>query len=731
MAVRLKKYGLGQGVCLMSPDRSRSSFIALIAAALLLSACATGGGPGFGNLASIFDQDLSAREPVEPPAENAGNVMTLGTGAVVYHGAGESADGSNQTISSFEPGEFNLNFQNADIREVIQSILGDALKENYTIDPNISGSVTISTARPISREHLLSALEIVLQFNAASLVKDGGVYRVVQEDFAVSGGADLGEARPGYGISILPLRYVSAQTLISLIEGFGARPGALRAEAARNLLVVLGNAPDRRAAIETAMTFDADWMQDQSVAILPLRHAKPETVIPELERIFAAAQGGVGANLVQFMPMQRLKAVLIVSPRRNLIERARTWVQRLDSENPDLESNVTVYRVKYRDAAKLVQILNGLFAEAGGLTPESPTEQVEPGAEPLLSEGMTSGFGAQQNQPEEGDLVAGQEPAEPAPLGPAGEEEPAEQAFGAHGQTRIQADISNNSIVIYADLETRQKVLDALRRIDVPQLQVAINVTMAEIRLTDELRYGIQYFLKSKNFGLGNDEGSIGLFSTLADNIGRELPGFNFVLGTERSPDIVIDAFDSITDVQVLSSPSLVVVENETAKFQVGDEIPIVTRSVTTIEDPAAPVSNEIEYRDTGIILNIKPRIAENGVVNLAIGQEISSVVAGSAGLTPTIATRRVESTISVMDGQTVLLGGLISEQSAKERAGIPGLSRVPAIGNLFGRKSRFGVRNELVILIRPSVIRGGQDAQHVAEELRSRLWGLGASQAR
>ena len=188
---------------------------------------------------------------------------------------------------------------------------------------------------------------------------------------------------------------------------------------------------------------------------------------------------------------------------------------------------------------------------------------------------------------------------------------------------------------------------------------------------------------------------------------------------------------DQITDVQVLSSPSLVVVENETAKFQVGDQIPIVTRSVTPIEDTNATIANDIEYRDTGIILSVKPRVAENGVVSMTIQQEISSVTSVANTLTPTIANRRVESSISVNDGQTVLLGGLIAEQTDHIHSGIPGLSRIPGVGSLFGRKGRANVRNELIILIRPSVIRQAEDAQHVAEELRSRLWVLGGTQAR
>ena len=329
-----------------------------LATALLLGGCAASGPgvqPGFDGFSSIFNEDLTARQPASAGTGQS-QQASLGPREAVYLGTGQ-ADGSGQTVSSFEPGDVTLNFENADIREVVQSVLGNTLGENYVIDPNVAGSVTVSSARPISRDDLLPVLEVILQMNGAALIRDGQTYRITLEGSGVASTADVGDARAGYGISILPLRHVSAQTLISLIDGFGVRPGSVRAEAARNLLIVLGNSADRKAAIETALTFDADWMQDQAVAILPLRHAKPEAIIPELERIFSTRQGGVGQDLVQFMPMQRLKAVLVVSPRRNVINNARVWVQRLDSENPDLNANVIVYRVKYRDAKKLATLV--------------------------------------------------------------------------------------------------------------------------------------------------------------------------------------------------------------------------------------------------------------------------------------------------------------------------------------------------------------------------------------
>lgn len=279
--------------------------------------------------------------------------------------------------------------------------------------------------------------------------------------------------------------------------------------------------------------------------------------------------------------------------------------------------------------------------------------------------------------------------------------------------------------MIYGDLEMRQRVLGALTRIDVPQLQVAISVTMAEVRLTDDMRFGVQYFVKSHHLGAGSDNGSVGLFNVLADNIAREVPGFNFVLGSESSPDIIISALDKVTDVQILSSPSLVVLENEVARFQVGDQIPIITRTVTPVDAADAPVSNEVQYRDTGIIMNVRPRIAENGVVAMRIEQEISSSSSPDS-LTPTISNRSISSSVSVVDGQTVLLGGLISEQAQRAKDGIPGLNRMKVVGNLFGSKNRANTRTELLILIRPMVIRDGRDAQSVAEELQSKMWGMG-----
>jgi general secretion pathway protein D len=269
------------------------------------------------------------------------------------------------------------------------------------------------------------------------------------------------------------------------------------------------------------------------------------------------------------------------------------------------------------------------------------------------------------------------------------------------------------------------------------------------------LSYGVQAFLTSKSLGLRPDQGSIlntqsasaPAAATTATTttavtgaaaaagtvtsafINRAFPGFNFLLGQEAQPAAILDALHTVTSVKVLSNPSLVVINNQVATLQVGDEVPVSTGSATVLTT-SNTVVNTIDYRNTGIILRVSPRINVNGNVRLDIEQEISNVSPETAAsLTPTVSERRVKSSISVANGQTVLLAGLISEQQNGTRSGIPLLDEIQGLGDAFSHQDKKGTRTELIIFIRPQIIRDGTDAHHVAEELRSKLRGsVGAS---
>ncbi len=607
---------------------------------------------------------------------------------------------------------YQLNFDNADIQSVVKTILGDTLGLTYTIDSRIEGEVTLSSPRPVDRKDLIPILESLLRMYGGSLVQNGSLYRVIPESEAPGvGRTDPPGARisPGSGVTVLPLRYVSAETMVRLIEGFAVRPGKVRVQSSANYILIEGSSPERESAARTALSFDVDWMRDQSVGIFPLRHVAPDVMITELERIFESRDGGLGAQLVQFQPMPRLRAVMVVSKRANLVKRARTWIRRLDRESAEVGQNVYVYRAKYRSAEEIAKIMTGIFGEGSGSTGETAAAQVAPAATPIRSR-------VDDDEEEEEDSVVsdGRQQAQTTTAA-------AVTTTGGQG-IKISADKTNNSVVFYCDKKTYRRILRALRKIDRPPLQVAVNVMIAEIQLNDNLRYGVQYFLKGGEHGLGNSSGSVGLWQEVTKNIKKQLPGFNFLIGSETSPDVIISAFDKITDVEILSSPSVVVLENQTATLQVGEEIPVTIAQQQSTESGGAPLLNQIEYRSAGIILKVTPRISENGVVTMSIEQEISTVLGTTPTLTPTIAQRKITSSVSVNSGQTVLLGGLIAESNEGGKAGVPVLHRLPAVGPLFGNTESKGIRNELIVLINPTVVRNAKDAQKVAEDLRSRM---------
>jgi general secretion pathway protein D len=486
-----------------------------------------------------------------------------------------------------------------------------------------------------------------------------------------------------------------------LVSGFVADADGVKVDAARNAMVVRGPGPKREEAVRAILAFDADWMRGQSVSLFEVRRARPETIVAELSQIFDNAENGAGAGVIQFKPITRLRAVLAISK----------------NPGPDQQGGQPDQAARRRERQRRGERLRLPGALPGrkgaGAHRQHPVRgrrrRPEPGRErrgrrrPALDPGEP-GHGGKRVRLRSGqrradvlgrDLGARPDDRRHLRSGFRGEDGAAgggadapldtidltRQGPGGPTRVSVSADASNNSVITYADGETYKKIQAALIRLDSSPLQVAVNVMIAEVQLNEQLRYGIQYFVGSDRIGAGTDKGSVSLFSQAATAIQKQVPGFNFLAGTAATPDIIVNALDDITDVQVLSSPSLVVLENQTATLQVGDAVPITTRQAQSIENPAAPLLNQIEFRDTGIILSVTPRIGQNDAVTMQIEQEISSVTSAADTLTPTISKRKVASAISVVSGQTVLLAGLISEKRQKGRGGIPVLGQVPGLG--------------------------------------------------
>ncbi len=722
--------------------------------------------------------------PHQPQSGGGGTATALGQGAtsrpVMYDGAEVTAVSDERPQQRSSGSGFDLNFENTPVATVAKVVLGDILGVGYTIDPRVQGTVSLVSVRPVAKSDIVFVLENALRLSGVVLLHDTAGYRLTPLGDAVGAGridASSANPEPGFGVSVVPLQYVSAQTLLKLMDSFATKAGSVRADVTRNLLLIQGTGAERRTAVDTALSFDVDWMRGQSVGIFPISSGPPAPLIAELEKIVDSGENGLSQNILKFQPMARLNAIMVVSKNPAMLHTAATWIKRLDHADTE-RTSVHVYQVKYGDARQIARVLTDMFT--GGSSSnllDSPDNQLAPGSG---SSTTSSGFATNANN------NGGGTPSTTNGLGAQGGGSGTGSGFGSgfggtssfgsrgakangggsdaldagHGASsgngqpvlqdvRITPDTVNNTLLIYADQANYRIIETTLLQVDKPQLQVAIDATIAEVTLNNDLSYGVQAFLTSHNLGLGANKGSILNTQSIAPPtpattdpttgavtaaagafINRAFPGFNFLIGSEAQPSAILDALHSVTSLKVLSNPSLVVINNQVATLQVGDSVPISTGSANVLTT-SNTIVNTVDYRDVGVILKVSPRISVNGDVRLDIEQEISSVLPTTAAtLTPTVSERKVKSSISVATGQTVLLAGLISEQQNGTRNGIPVLDQIPGLGDAFGHQDNSSMRTELIIFIRPQIIRNGSEAHTVAEELRSKLRGSIATTA-
>ncbi len=624
---------------------------------------------------------------------------------------------------------YTLNFESAPIANVAKAVLGDILGASYEIDPRAQGTVTLATGRPISKKDVLFVLESGLRANNLVMIREGSGYRIAPIADGSPGSTDFAGGQgtqAGYGMSVIPLQYVSGATLAKLLEGFAARPGAIRTDPSGRMLMIVGTGPERQSAVETVRSFDVDWLRGQSVGMYPVHNSEPDPIVAELEKIMDSGESGIGHGLVKLQAVSRQNAILVVAAKPELLRATARWIARLDSPNT-ASSGVTVYKVRYGDAKQIASLLQNIFlgggaggADAGGDTAPSSGSATLSSTERLTGGAPNNGAGSGSSSSSSSNSNS---KSGSSPFGSVASAA-LSSAFGSQGNSgpailpgvRITPDESTNSLLIYANAESYRTIERALIQLDRPRMQVAIDVTIAEVTLNDQLNYGVQYYLT-------NNSGSLINSVTGQPTAGAGAnPGFNVFVGGSTTPNVIINALHALTDVKILSNPSLVVVDNEKASLEVGDQVPITTGSATVLSANNAVV-NTVDYQNTGIILHVQPHVSPDDNVTLAIEQEISSVPdTGATNLTPTISERKVQSTISVTSGQTVVLAGLVSDTRNKSRSGIPVLDQLPMVGGAFSTTAVSDARTELVVMIHPQVIHNSADASEVAEELRAKM---------
>jgi general secretion pathway protein D len=678
-------------------------------------------------------------KPAGPPAQGLPLLSRIsdpaGTRALVSDGTGQLISSAARHRST--PGPSNedgvtLNLVNTSIAESARTILGDILGLNYSVNPNLAGKITIQTSTPVSKSDLVELFQNALRSSGATIIRNGDLYQVESGDqFSRSvpeitvGSAGSSGGVVGNSARVVQLKYVAAAEMHRILEPMTPK-GAIRADDARNTLTLTGTGSDIAAMLDAISVFDADVMRGMSVAIVPVVASQPDAMIEDLRAIFGSDREGPMSGMVRFIPNQRTKSILVVSPQQTYLTRAERWIRSLDAKAQGADKQLFTYSVRNRPAGELVEIIESMFSSSSRNAPQggrnvAPRYQQaavqsapagaskggsasaslgSPSGAPGSPAGATTPFGG-------GDSGTQSDPASSNAsfgTGRSGEEE----------RVRVSVDEPNNTLLILASRQDYQRVLRIVQNLDIVPNQVLIEAIIAEVSLNDDLKFGLRWHLDGKRAGYSFTGGG---------GFGSVFPGFSYALAAANA-QLTLNALNTITKVNVISSPSLTVLDKHTATLQIGDQVPVVTQSAVGVVAGNAPIVNTVSYRDTGVILSITPRIHESGRVFLKIEQEVSSVASTTTSSidSPTIKQRRVKTTVQVNDGEALALGGLIQDQISDSRNQIPLLGDIPLIGNAFKEKSGTVGKTELILLITPRVVRTLNDAREITDEYRQKF---------
>jgi len=591
--------------------------------------------------------------------------------------------------SDQEGSDVSLNFVNTDLKDFLRSVLGQMLELNYILDPSVQGTVTLETAQSIKKTAVLPIVEATLQLNNLALIKENDIYKVVPVAGAPKRVGLFSDA--GYKARVVPLHYVNVGDMQQAIDSLVPSGTILRADPVNNLLVLAGNDYEINNAMDTISTFDIDSLAGLSFGLFPIKNTTAKKLGGELTSVLSNT---TASGMVKIIPLERLNAILISSKQHKYINEVGDWISRLDRAGNGTQQSLYVYRVQNGRAADLVSTLNSVLLGSS------------------QKAGITGSSGQTPNEPAS-QQINGQDEFSPPPQEWGGDN----MESLPNGVMRITADETNNAVLVLASPEGYRTVESALHELDIAPLQVLIEVAISEVTLNNELRYGVQYFFTKGQHNFSQIENSLGKLTSI-------FPGFNYVWSGSQNIQAALNLLESITKVKMLASPQILVLNNQQARIQVGDQVPIATQSATSTVTSTPQIVNSIEYKNTGINLTVTPRVNASGLVLLDISQEVSGVAqTTSSNLdSPTIQQRMVTSSVAVNNEETIALGGLIQEHKTRSADGIPVLQHIPVLGPLFGQDTTSGDRTELLILITPHIIKNAQDSRNITEEVRSKL---------
>ncbi|HYA90111.1 MAG TPA: type II secretion system secretin GspD [Thermodesulfobacteriota bacterium] len=628
-----------------------------------------------------------------------------------------------------------FNFDNADIYEVIR-VMAEIMKINYLVDPRVKGTVNIHTTGQLPGDEVFPIFQSILRLNGATAVKKDGLYEIVPlgdgkktyvPPTTIHGGTRIASEEK-YTIQIVSLKYIPATEASKLIKPFLSDGADIVEHPPHNILIISDVASNIKKSLDMLALFDIDIFTDTRVRIYPVLNADVAEVAKEMERIFTSfevsTKSGRGVGIT-FTPITRINSLLVVSSIPNIFERVEGWLKELDKiPGEGSKLSVFVYYAQNAKAKDLAEVLKEVFVKAK----EKKVEKAATSAE-------TTPRGARPA------------PTPPTPPAPAKEE-----AGGVpEGEIGIIVDETTNSLIIKAFHRDYRAILETIKKLDIYPKQVLIEVFLAEVTLDETNKLGIEWanFFSShatSSRAQGAVLSSQPPVQTTTDSLGNTTTslinpftaplasygGFRYAIvefGGRLSA--AIDLAASEDRLKVISSPHIIASNNKEAKIQVGSSQPILTNTYTTpgvtSTTGAGVVEGTIEYKDIGIILSLTPRISDGGLVSLEINIEDSNVNTSAIPLgnlpnVPVFTKKTAKTILSVMEGQTIVIGGLISESKEKITSGVPLLSKIPIIGGLFGFQSYEKKRDELILLMTPHIISNQSTSDAVTREFKEKV---------
>lgn len=695
---------------------------------------------------------------------------------IIYPGTGEQVRLPQRSDPvRFVGDDVSLNFEQAPLDEIVQAVMGDILKLDYVVDHPVQGKVTLRTRTPIPRDQLLGVLESLLKAHNALLIRrDDGRYLVTGSQQAMKLNPQVTSADDeyaGYSTIIVPLEYISAAAMADILAPVADASSIVRVDNARNLIMLAGTRAQLTGWLDMVGTFDVDMLKGMSVGLYPLENASVIETTQAVNELLAAAgsNGGDVARLVRVLPMQRLNSLLVVTPRKHYLDTVGEWIERFDIRPDDkFEKRLHVYPVQNTTAERLSQLLNSIYSGGQGGSSVGAIDRnrgasggsgiergVAPGMSPESfgsgSSGRSSGFGSGSSSSSGSGFGSssfgggsGGSSSRSGGIGSSGSSNnntgSGVASFGGGGgggvtatdmggggdaqgtsslaDVRVVADEVNNSLMIYATGKQYGIIEEALKKLDTVATQVIIEASIMEVTLTDELRYGLEWVFKN-----GIDGGYDGRGALTGDSgePTRRSPGFSYtVTNGVGNISAVLNALSQDSLLNVISTPSIMVLDNYTAEIQVGDQVPVLQGRTVGIGGAAA---ENITFRDTGVSLVVTPSVNAGGLITMDVEQSVTDVGAvDEATGQRTFLERAIRSRVAVRSSESVVLGGLIRENAQRAGSGVPLFRDIPVLGNLFGSTSRDNTRTELLVIITPRAIFNEDELREVSEEMRSQI---------